>query len=400
VSHSRRKLIARQAIAAIACVWWTGAAGAEGAGGLWSGVWQGTIGKSEVQVCLQPGDEGSRGAYYYRKHLTLIAIAGEPSGAGRDSLQLKESVPGPKDGAGNRPPTEARWQLQAAADGKTLSGTWRDGRKSVPANLSAVVWRATDVHRTPCTSDAFNLPREHPGALATKDAALRGVPYRVLSVKFGERYEAELASFELLRDTPGVKGFNAAQRRALHEEERDVFDCSRGALEFGTGDADYESTVVPKVITDHWAVVEQTGAFDCGGAHPDSTTKMTTWNLDTGETVDVWGWFLPMAAAVERHGEGAERYTTVVMRKPLRKLLAPRRQRSDDCGDAIASADDWMVYPTGKGLGFVPNLAHVDQACANEIVLPWARVLTLLNRPGQEAVAAFRADVEHLSASP
>ncbi|MFL5303936.1 MAG: hypothetical protein ACJ8F1_01935, partial [Polyangia bacterium] len=217
---------------------------------------------------------------------------------------------------------------------------------------------------------------------------------------FGERYEAELASFELLRDTPGVKGFNAAQRRALHEEERDVFDCSRGAVESGTGDAEYESTVVPKVITDHWAVVEQIVGYDCGGPHPDSTTKMTTWNLDRGETVDVWSWFLPAAAAIERHGEGAERYNTVVFGKSLRKLLAPRRPPSDECGDAVASAEDWMVYPTGKGLGFVPRLAHVEQACADEIVLPWARVLKLLNRHGQEAVAAFRSDVEHLPASP
>lgn len=394
-----RKRLRGWLIGAVVVLWSAGGAGADKAAPRWSGVWQGTIGTSEVELCLDADAEGdARGAYYYRKHLKLIAIEADESASRSDSVHLKESLPPPKEQAPGKPAAEAVWQLQTSADGKSLTGTWRDSRKALPVTLSMIPWHATAEYFTPCSSDAFNQPREQPARVTTKDATLGAVPYRVLSMSFGGRFDAEVVSFELLGDTPGVRRFNAARRRELHEEEKNVFDCARSDRDISPGGADYSSRTAPTIVTEHWAVIEQNVDADCGGAHPNNDTFVTTWRLDTGDKVDVWSWFLPAAAAVQHHGHGAEAYATVAIRKPLRALLRRGWRRTDEgCGAVGALAEEWAVYPTTKGLGFLPDLPHVDQACAEEVVLPWTRVLPLLNEAGQDAVSSFRADVAKIA---
>jgi hypothetical protein len=129
----------------------------------------------------------------------------------------------------------------------------------------------------------------------------------MLSLDFGGRYEAQIASFELSGNSQEAQRFNAARRRALHGEEQTVFECSRDVAGSSGSDAEYNSREQPKLITDHWVMIEQSVESYCGGAHPNADSIATTWRLDSGKTADVWSWFVPAAAVVERHGQGANR---------------------------------------------------------------------------------------------
>ncbi|QGS59916.1 hypothetical protein [Shewanella algae] len=82
---------------------------------LMAGVWQGTLGKTQIRACIN--EYGDSGSYYYLKYLTPI------------SLEFKDNHFQEQDDSG-------RWRLSLQDD--QLQGTWylaqRD--KTLPISLS------------------------------------------------------------------------------------------------------------------------------------------------------------------------------------------------------------------------------------------------------------------------
>jgi hypothetical protein len=245
-----------------------------------------------------------------------------------------------------------------------------------------------------CGSDAFNNAREQPARMMAQPAAANGTAYRKLTLDFGDRYTAQVASFALVRTGPAAERVNKALREELHATERMVFECSRGQLASNGWPGELDAATSPVFIGAHWMITTTHSEDDCGGAHPNSSTSYAVWSLDSGEAVDPWQWFAPNAVKRTPTGTPPAQGEEVTLLPPLRRLLAEFWPRKDDedCAEVATDSDEWMPYPSPSGMVFVPSLPHVMMACTDEAVVPWPRLRPLLGAGGRKAVDAFLKD--------
>jgi hypothetical protein len=377
---------------------------------MWSGVWQGTVGRADMRLCLQaqqePGEDVA-GTYYYSRYLRLIPLsaAGDPTADGR-KVVLHELMPSKaKPGAGQKTPTKDEtvvWQLQASADGEGLAGTWRSNAKSLPVQLSRVRLEkpkngADGSLFSPCESDAFNLPREKPAKVVSTEVKLKatGATYQRLTLDFEGRQDARIQHFELLRTDAAAQKFNARQRQALQSDQSALFECGRAVIaRWGLG-GDYNTMSEPVFMGQRWLVVKRQSDDYCGGAHPNAYVGYETWNLEAGQVVDPWTWFNAKAARFKWEGSGQSRYQTMTMGPMVRQALAKVWPREDEeCADVVeeGGAFSWDAYPSAKGMVFMPQLPHGAMACQEEVTLPWAQVLPWLSPSGRKTVDALRQE--------
>ena len=374
----------------------------------WSGVWQGTVGKAEVRLCLQGADNDVNGSYYYTRYLRLIPLAvADKRKLDSQSLVLNETMMlNSKVGRDKKPVVKDEtvvWTLRAGTDRQVLEGSWHSSAKQLTVQFtripeSAQKGPAADEVQGACESDLFNLPREQPARVRVADVKLKGsgTAYRATSLDFGNRFDSEIRSFELLRDDDRARKFNAAQRKALMDEQNAVFDCTRSVIGRDGQQGDYNAVVEPVFIGQHWLVARSNGSNDCGGAHPNAYMSYQTWNLDEGRRVDIWSWFNSKGAIATTAGQVEARYRTVEIGSVLKAALVKAWPRDDsDCKGIVEDGTvfSWVAYPQVRGMTFMPELPHVAYACTEEVTLPWAKVLPLLNVQGRKSVDAIRVDI-------
>lgn len=353
----------------------------------WVGVWQGTVGKAEVKLCLQL-DHRARGAYYYARYLRVISLEGEEK-AQLDPLTVALTEAMPLAARAGRPgATETvAWSLRASADRRALEGTWRSSARTLPVQLSRLA--AAESERSGCEGDAFNAPLERPGRVVAKEARLRETAYRALSLAIEQQPDIGIATFELLREDAGAARFNAAMRKRLQDEQQEMFACMRGALGSNGLAGDYAMHVEPRTIGRRWLVAGEGGSRNCGGAHPSHHIGQQTWDLEAGRVVDPWTWFGPKGAVIKV--EGAPRHPTVEIGAALRALLA-RHWANAACADVLEGDHSWTAFPGATGTSFMPRLPHAMMACSDDVTVPWPKIVPLLNAQGRRAVESVRAD--------
>lgn len=374
----------------------------------WSGVWQGTVGKAEVRLCLQGTGNDVNGTYYYTRYLRLIPLTvADKRKTDSQSLVLNETMMGRSKVESDKKAAvrdeTVVWTLRASGDRQVLEGGWRSSAKELPVQLTRIpeiVLNGTTAEEAQgaCEGDSFNLPREQPARVGSANAKLKGLgtSYRATALDFGNRFDSEIRSFELLRDDDHARKFNAAQRKALTDEQSAVFECTRNVIGRYGQQGDYNAVVEPVFIGQHWLVARNYGSNDCGGAHPDAYMSYQTWNLDDGRTVDTWDWFNTKGAVVKTEGQGESRYRTVEIGNVLKTALVKAWPRDDaDCKSIVEDGTvfSWVAYPQVRGMTFMPALPHVAYACTEEVTLPWAKVLPLLNASGRKAVDTIRLEL-------
>lgn len=379
------------------------AAPAQEAPPAWAGVWQGTVGKVEVKLCLQH-EYRARGAYYYARYLRVIALEGDDK-ARPDPLTvaLTEAMPVPGK-AGKAGGTEAvAWTLRASTDRRTLEGSWRSSAKTLPVQLTRLAAPGPDERS--CETDAFSLPLERPGRVAASDARLKGTAYRTLSLVVEQQPDVGIAAFELLRDDAGAVRFNAAMRKLLQDEQEAMFGCMRGALGSNASIGDYGMRVEPKAIGRRWLVAGEGGSQTCGGAHPNHHLGYQTWDLEAGRTVDPWTWFgtqgrrgqgrgrREIALHLGRDRRGAARAARQALAAQRRRLR--RRAREPGLLDAVPDRGRHgfpaaaVPRPDGMQRGR-PRAVDQDRAAAERSGTPLGRV----------AARRFRGAAGALSGAP
>jgi len=358
-----------------------------------NGVWRGTIGNAAVQVCFQHTDYADFGAYYYLRHLEIISLGkldGKPGAPAvwTEAPNSDQSAKGPL------------WRITAVAHGR-MDGVWTDGRKSLPIALTAVSRDkpAKGEDDQPCGSEAFSLPRFTKPVVTTKPAKVDGAAYTRVLVDIGKQFkDSSFETFQLAGASPAIRRINAELYKDVPTgpDHADYFQCTMSALGQNGLDGDTTSTLSPETLTPSFLVVADSESGDCGGAHPDAGVSYQTWDLRTGRQIDLYDGFTK--AALTRTVEGAGTsgsYTTVAYTAPFKAMIIRAFPTDDpDCKEAIQTADDWSARLTAQGVAFTPSLPHVVAACADDAVIPFAKLAPYLNADGKALVARFEAEAK------
>ncbi len=361
----------------------------------WAGVWRGTIGGADVQVCFQHSDDQDFGAYYYMRHLGIISLGAVDAKPGAPAGRVWTEAP-----YADQPDKGPLWHITAITNGR-IDGVWTEGGKSLPIALTAVAGakpaKGASDDDAPCGSLAFNLPRFTKPVVATRPAKVGGVAYTRVLVDIGKQFpQSGFETFQLEGTTPTIRRINAELYKDVPTgpEHADYFQCAMDTLGQNGVDGDMTSKLSPELLLPDFMVEADSEDEDCGGAHPDGGVTYQTWDLRTGTKIDLYGGFTKAALTRTVHDAGTPgAYTEVTFTPPFQAMIISAFPAGDpDCKDAIATADDWAARLTPKGMAFTPSLPHVVAACVDDAVVPFARLAPYLTPDGKALIAAFAAE--------
>ncbi|WP_174298945.1 hypothetical protein [Sphingomonas bacterium] len=341
----------------------------------WQGVWQGTIGTLPVRACLKRDGVGDgMGSYYYLSRLRTIRL--EQQGTGKVWTEGWSSSSGPP---------APRWTF-AQVGRDRLTGAWQDGGRTLAFRLSRV---SGDDGEAPCGSEAFNGPRWRPLSIAETPASKDGVHYRRLVFGAGPAFpDLSMQGFALIGDDPATRRINAGLRAQVPGAREDWRGCIISGLEAHGVDGELTAALAPTLITRRWLGAALTQDDDCGGAHPNNAEMPVTFDRATGAAVRLHDWLTD--AALDRREASADLPPTV--RPAFRRLIVARAGDVEpECRDALLEENYWDIGLDRRGLTFRPELPHVVQACADDVLMPWpslARFLTAAGRAGHASLSA------------
>lgn len=357
---------------------------------VWTGVWQGTIGSAAIRACFGTWGDPDQGAYYYLRHLSLIALDA-PSDSDLAVQGWTERDPGAQK------KLAPHWRLALDPDG-SLRGTWSAGANNTqPIRLTRAAALDDAEAKAPCGAMSFQRPRIVNLALARKSVTLDGALYAKITADVGAHFDTTIETFALLGSGPAVARINADAAKVLPQNGdaavADYVDCAISQAASYGENGEYTHTLTPDLLTRHWLAAVETMSGMCGGAHPSAEVDWRVWSLTTGVKVDPWSWF--SADAVQRPPPGQYGLT---IKPALRKLLVAHWSRDDDCKDIPERVEGWAVHPTREGLAFWPELAHVEFACSDDDVIPYSELRSLMNADGRAAIASIVEDLRSLPA--
>lgn len=340
----------------------------------WQGVWQGAIGRLPVRACFADKDHGSDGAYYYLRHLRAIPL---------EQLEKPGSIWVEQD---SRDAKRPRWAFKTT--GTVLSGTWSDGRNSLPFRLTRVP--GLKPGQLSCGSLLFNQPRLKRASIATSRARIGGVGYMKLAFRPGPQFpDVEIVTFALDRPSPAAQRINQRLREPLPgaAERSEWFRCMTASLDSVARDGEYRVAIEPVMATGRWLAARHWQEGSCGGASPFNSSVSRTFDLKSGAEVDLHNWLNGRAVARGNAGSGR----LAALRPAFRQFILARASPQDaECREAVASEQYWDIGLRRTGLVFSPSLPRVVQACGDEILVPFNRLTAYLSPQGSAGVASLR----------
>jgi hypothetical protein len=346
-----------------------------------AGVWDGTIGGLPVRACFNQRDWGTFGGYYYRLRLETIPLQ-LPDGETRTFVEGHSE----KD---NKAP---RWTFETIGADR-LSGSWKQAGRTLPIRLTRVSTAGLGEDETPCGSMTFHKPRFTGIKIVTKAARFEGGPYTRLILDhrghFGDSVTVE--TFALPGTSQAIRRINAKLREPLAEGADDWRSCILWAWNVSPHGGEFSQVIVPTTMTRRWLSAKDSSGNYCGGAHPNYGEYPLTFDLASGEAVDLHDWFDDKAMVRERHGAAREVSTTISAAFRTH-LLASWKADDSECREVVREAEHWTIALTRTAFLFSPSLPHVAQACAEEFPLPFAKAAPYLNAEGRKNLAALRSE--------
>lgn len=345
------------------------------------GIWEGTVGTLPIHACFVSGETGAFGAYYYNSRLRLIGLEAVEGTAGA----FREAASGDEN---ERTRPAARWRIERAAGGQ-LTARWTQGGRTLPVRLHRVA-RPGDDEESPCSDLAFHRPRLAAVTTVSTRERIDGVAYTKRRLEHGGRFGVSVATFRLDGDSAAVRRVNARLDAPLDNNPPEWLDCIRGTLMSGPYEGDYQASMAPAMLSRRWLSVKDSNGGSCGGAHPFEGSRYLTFDMTTGEEVNLHDWFTPAAVKVERI-EGSNDVLRS-LEPAFRTFLLARWHGEGECDEIVRSNDYWTIGLTRAGFVFSPDLPHVAQACVEEFTADFDRIRPWLKPEGVAAVAALRAE--------
>lgn len=320
---------------------------------LMAGVWQGTLGKTQIRACIN--EYGDSGSYYYLKYLTPI------------SLEFKDNHFQEQDDSG-------RWRLSLQDD--QLQGTWylaqRD--KTLPISLSRVT--AAD-GATDCSSEAYNQ------ALETRPQIKRGAWQSFNNaLEFRELTYGGEMGLELRGAQAGLNKINHWLKQRLTSVEllELYYETRRDFLgRMGTAFSD-ETGVELSFANDTWLSV-RFYRWAAGHGASGISINYTNFDLNTGERFHPWQWFYDTDPDKQTHQ----------LPSGLQAKWFPTGEQEEnpefDCGSTEYGAKGYyhLTLETQDGLDGLRFWEYPrGNGCENEFFLPLSDVAPYLNQTGRQ----------------
>jgi hypothetical protein len=353
----------------------------------WVGVWEGRVGTYPVRLCIDVwGDQPARGAYYYLSQFEPIAITEE----GGEGGWIERAPDGEQ---------QALWEF-AQQDGRQLRGTWRQGRRRLPFELTPIAW-ITANEDGPCGSDRFLAPRAAGGEVLSKPAEFDGWRYTALTYRPPAHFADELflESFAFAPERPGDAAILAALAKEMPDASRPApyLRCMGDSIAVNGRDGYYSNALKPLLVSPDWLAAHESYDVYCGGAHPSHGFFHRTFDRQSGEEVELARW-LGETAIEHKTYEGDEDGYDLV-RPALRELILAHGVSDDgpltaedesyeaECREAASDQEFWTFGLSRVGMLFVPSLPHVIAACQATYTVPWPELESFLNEAGRAGLA-------------
>ena len=355
------------------------------------GVWQGTIGKIKVQLCLQDDDPtavGALGAYYAFSDGMIISL--EPEDTLAENFVPNTWNENTFDGSD----AALIFRLQ---DADHLIGE-RKGKKTTPIALQRVPYLARDYDTLPltsCGSIAFSAPRiAEGGNTQVIPTSWRGRHYSRLVIA-PEKLDFHLQSFQIPGASPAVKRVNTELAMGFpgldpNTRVTDILNCSRSNLGWSGRDGGDTEIRWPEILTDKILVIGTSYDVYCGGAYPEMSTTWQVINLETGEELDPRSWLLGDTLETLLYGgpSNIDDDLAVIGEPSFYEVFLQHYPGTptdgDDCIDLLSTNENWFIRPSQLGIVFTQDLPHVVQACAVDVTIPYAQIWPFLSEPGKK----------------
>ncbi len=374
-------------------------------GGVLTGIWRGTLGEREIVVCFDGPDRD--GAFYDLRHPRRVALHPQPDGTWQavggdaephDPAVEEEDCEGPCEGAPEDPDT-GTWHLEAPAptpEAEQITGHWTAAEtgQALPIRLTRGYLigdqgAATDPTGPPCDNLAFTAPFSKSIRVVTGEPrTFAGHRYRTRTLTIGDGLE--ISGIELLEPGPHAAAISRALR-GLPETDAEValelYDCRQGR---GWG---LQATHKIEFWSERWLVASEFTMDECG-YRPDSSSTYRTWDLATGDAVDLSAWI-----------DDWPRLQRVLLRRALSAPdLAAEAARNDPRGNdegCTATLEEdpisWKnAYLGLTGMVFATELPHVVQACDQEVEIPYPELIPFATDKGRRELLDILATLPML----
>ncbi len=316
------------------------------------GVWHGKVGEAAVVACFN-GDE--HGSYYYSRYKTPIQLSRNE----KDNTWTEYGFPGV-------------WKFDDPTQ-SPLKGTWHDPKsgKTLALTLDSPSNETDDL---PCASDAYNTILEiFPPLKVGKEENFSGRKYRKLRI-------ADVETIEILSPNVAAKKVNHDLRNLLPKKREDLNEYYEKRREFlgnmGLA-AEDETFAEPHYWSADWITVHDYRWAAGFGARGISLTYRT-WNLHTGDEVDVWQWF----------GNKSSGYDDTAQLTPkLKTFLFKHWKVEPECVENYYGEGSYHATLEPTGILFWENA--YGAGCEKEILIPYAKLGPILSAKGKLAIAAF-----------
>lgn len=318
---------------------------------LLKGVWAGTVGTKAIVACFNGRSPAeSSGSYYYLSYLEPISLSRQG-----EKQYWYESA-----GAG-------RWELAAPLSG-TMVGSWSNEKtnKNFPIRLSLVDGGDDE---SACARDSYNsrlesMPKIEKGKIVQFSA---GRSYRVL------RFAGQ-QTVDLFGPDSALGRINSRLRIDQSKEAVDSYFLQRREFLGSEGYPAVDEQQTKPVYWDSNFVTIWFQLSRAGEGRSGISNSYVTWNVRTGEEVDLWRWI------------GASS-NNPKLPPLLKKFLYQKIKVSAECKGPYRGEGDYVLMLDKTGM-------HIDEeawgeGCEKSFFVPYNKLAPFLSPAGKLAVSSI-----------
>lgn len=311
------------------------------------GVWSGTLGSKSIVACFNGGEGSGYGSYYYKTFLKPIRLFTRNSG----NVWYEDDETGV-------------WKLGESVNG-IISGEWSSPKtnKTFPLYLELLTDKDSDVPA--CARDSYNLSLEKPPTVEIGKAIRISGKHAYRKLRFAGQETIELIGVEagLSKINSVLKPDQSAGAVEGYFQQRREF---LGRVGYPGGDDDEKNfrSWIGKLVT--IVFITRPAGFGASSVGID----YRTWNVDSGEEVDLWSWF------------GLERRRL----SPAFKRLILGKMATDECLSGI-QYKSFALTIDKNSFRFSP--VGPSDECPDNLDIPYVKAVKLMTPKGRQQFEAI-----------